>query len=1126
MSAFVGTGVFPLPALSLSQHRPSRSRSRRVRQRARRAAVAAGLANGAISALNSLSDCLSPSSFTEPRTSLRVSPVSDSSSSLPHARNPSSVGPVAARARRQNRLSPLSLGTDHVHGRPFPARTLRTVGQVKACADRFVSRLAPSFQSASNSDDDLVSPHPLFSSSLASSPFQGDLADVFPLSSPAVANYATDLPSLPLCSERVSLPSEAGTANLLDILPPALAERYSRPSAELFAPPAANNDNDNDNDNDDDTDLITADPADMVALLKDRLREAGRQPAAFLVRSQEDYAALVRRLLEADMVSFTKTPKVINGVFATHKSGDKQRFIVDCRPANVVFTDCSKVELPGPDLLARLSCDPSAVFLAAKSDRDNYYHRIRTPRWMWEYFALPGVRAGDVGMGHTYGPDTLIYPCCTTLPMGFVLSARFAQEAHTHLISTRCTTLQDSARLSKANDTRIDRMRYFVYIDDMNWLGMDSEEIKRSMAEYDRVMTEAGLPSKPSKNVSPSSDGVECIGVELHGKFRTVGVSPTKLFKLVRSTNTLLARPTCTGKELSRLMGHWTWACLPRRCTFAIFNAVYRFIETAGKRSFDIWPTVRRELQTAVRLVPLLFTQLDAHWFPRMIATDASSEGQGVVIASASPQDQLAMAHTPVPCCLPAADEEEQTRQRELHPLLVDRRWATIVSSRWIWEEHINVLELRALDTAVRWAISSPHAIRARLLLWADSTVTVFAVRKGRSSRYRILRRLRRLAASLLATGMQLYCNWIATEHNPADRPSRVFEFDSTLGYPGEGPRRRQHRHFRQPVAERGLLVRPHFLIDAAYAESTAKRYRGAAHRFLQWLLDAGEDPSTSNDMDQLLCEYFHDIYITNEGRNRSLAEKTLSAMGMYFPEFRGSLHSASLALRGWRRLKPSIPHPPITWSLTVVLAMLMVHDGREAYGLGTLLAFDCYLRVGELAGLTLGDFIDATDSADARVDPEYKKMALRLGKTKTGPNQFVEVRDPDVQALLKRFVSRRFREERGLSRTRRRKRPLFGFKTSSFRRVFKQTCALLDLPANYVPHSLRHGGATRDHLQGKALEDILARGRWASTKSARHYIQAGPALLLNTQVPAVLANAGRIIAADLQTSFTLMQCH
>ena len=49
-----------------------------------------------------------------------------------------------------------------------------------------------------------------------------------------------------------------------------------------------------------------------------------------------------------------------------------------------------------------------------------------------------------------------------------------------------------------------------------------------------------------------------------------------------------------------------------------------------------------------------------------------------------------------------------------------------------------------------------------------------------------------------------------------------------------------------------------------------------------------------------------------------------------------------------------------------------------------------------------------------------------------------------------------------------------------------------------FVPHSLRHGGASVDYLGLGAtrIEEIMFRGRWATMKSTRHYIQTGPALM------------------------------
>ena len=60
-------------------------------------------------------------------------------------------------------------------------------------------------------------------------------------------------------------------------------------------------------------------------------------------------------------------------------------------------------------------------------------------------------------------------------------------------------------------------------------------------------------------------------------------------------------------------------------------------------------------------------------------------------------------------------------------------------------------------------------------------------------------------------------------------------------------------------------------------------------------------------------------------------------------------------------------------------------------------------------------------------------------------------------------------------------RQPLFPGGAQKYYDVFKQTCANLGLSDRYVPHSLRHGGATSMKLRGWSLEDIMQRGRWKS---------------------------------------------
>jgi integrase len=173
------------------------------------------------------------------------------------------------------------------------------------------------------------------------------------------------------------------------------------------------------------------------------------------------------------------------------------------------------------------------------------------------------------------------------------------------------------------------------------------------------------------------------------------------------------------------------------------------------------------------------------------------------------------------------------------------------------------------------------------------------------------------------------------------------------------------------------------------------------------------------------------------------------------------------------------------------------------------LLAFDCFLRVGELVGLRKKD---VADTGDRRMGSEYHGTSLRLKNTKTGPNQWVQVNDEQVIGLLRCVV-----ESTGRDSDR-----LFPFSAAKYRSVFKATCAELGLSHRYVPHSLRHGGATRWHLLGHPIEDVLLRGRWSSVKSARRYVQAGRALLLKTAVPASLAGVAKLLSDNLLVSFAL----
>lgn len=304
--------------------------------------------------------------------------------------------------------------------------------------------------------------------------------------------------------------------------------------------------------------------------------------------------------------------------------------------------------------------------------------------------------------------------------------------------------------------------------------------------------------------------------------------------------------------------------------------------------------------------------------------------------------------------------------------------------------------------------------------------------------------------------------------------------------------------------------ISEHFLIREAYVKVTRDKYEAAVSDFAAWC-DANQEQSRSAaDMDLLLTDYIHDLY--EEGGSKGTAVNAVYGVIMFLPHYRKCLPTAVLCLKGWNRKHPPVPYPPLSWNLTVAIAARLRRRVDPVMALGVLLAFDCYLRIGELLGLCKED---VAVPGDVRLEADYSDVALALRKTKTGPNKSVVVADPAIRELLLQVVAQA--DDGAL---------LFPFSKDRFRKHFKAACVSLGLSPKYVPHSLRHGGATRDHMRGKTLEDILARGRWASTKSARHYVQAGRALLLATRTPVRVARLGEAIGHDLLHSFSLPQMH
>jgi hypothetical protein len=260
-------------------------------------------------------------------------------------------------------------------------------------------------------------------------------------------------------------------------------------------------------------------------------------------------------------------------------------------------------------------------------------------------------------------------------------------------------------------------------------------------------------------------------------------------------------------------------------------------------------------------------------------------------------------------------------------------------------------------------------------------------------------------------------------------------------------------------------------------------------------------DPATVPAFDERLAAYVTVLCAHRGGRGRQQAVAAMYGCIMLQPSLRDHLPSASAALNGWRRLRPSRQHPPMTWELTCAVSDWLAAAGEPGAAVATLLAFDCLLRVGELCALTARDVIDTGADIDMRLGPG---VLLWIKHAKTEDDQSALVMSVPVRAMLvKRASAARSRGE-----------PLFGLSAPQFRVAFKRACAGLGLSDRFVPHSLRHGGATWLYVSGTPVETIKVRGRWGRLSTAQHYCQSGQAVAGAHGAPAATRERGRLVAA------------
>lgn len=405
------------------------------------------------------------------------------------------------------------------------------------------------------------------------------------------------------------------------------------------------------------------------------------KPARAYTASDTEYIKLIRRLYELNMIDLLcqSQVKCVNGCFGVPKDND-QRMIIDAQNANSFFIDPPHTALPTPAHLAQLIVPTQSTLYIGKCDLSNFYHHIPLPTWLQPYFCLPPVtlqqlRIISSSLNHrlfSTPQQTLFYPCCLTMPMGFKHAVFMAQAIHEYILYTVPTRIKPSLfGLSHQTVQPLPVMPQQQFSDDAllslhpthNILNIDTPYLHQQMVVHALYIDDAGIISlnrgfsnevfdlmlfcymvvgflvKLSKVVYPTADGVTLFGVDVNGTGPSPCVQPPihKLLHLQLQTLMLLVRGCISGIDLAALIGSWTWFMLLRRPSLSYFRCVYRFIECASKKVYMLWPSVVRELFAICHIAPLLYADLTTSYFHRTIATDASTAGAGVTATVLTP---------------------------------------------------------------------------------------------------------------------------------------------------------------------------------------------------------------------------------------------------------------------------------------------------------------------------------------------------------------------------------------------------------------------------------------------------------------------------------------------------------
>ncbi|CAK0795370.1 unnamed protein product, partial [Prorocentrum cordatum] len=294
-----------------------------------------------------------------------------------------------------------------------------------------------------------------------------------------------------------------------------------------------------------------------------------------LRNSPRAYQRLVKRLERARMIDYTVQPQEFCSLFFVRKKNGSQRLVVDCRRSNCWFSAADPVQLSTGAGHGNLEVPDGARLCVGHVDiKDAFYH-FELPERVRNLFALPAVPAWVAGLAEVGGvrvsPGTSVYPRLRVLPMGWSHALWVCQTLHRRIIQ-------------------------------------DIPGLEPTSFLHDRGPAPATTPACHTVYVD---------------NFLALGTCRSTVERLVRQVS---------ARDIEKVVGHCTFLALLSRTSLSIFRSVYTFIARHRDHgTAPLWESVRWELEAFRNVIPLIRRDFGAPWSSKVMASDASFWGYGVV---------------------------------------------------------------------------------------------------------------------------------------------------------------------------------------------------------------------------------------------------------------------------------------------------------------------------------------------------------------------------------------------------------------------------------------------------------------------------------------------------------------